>query len=527
VTTQRRTLVVNDEELDQLRTPIDGIVLEHPAGSDEFTLADGPFSTYRRSLAVTSRADGVHDVVETTSWRLAVPVFSFLFWPLIRRHIAQGHRNQSPWWAPADRLDARAARVIGLLGVLAIINGFIGSVIGQTLTFAADDFCAEFAELADGARTCVDARHDRSARADILSIVRVAIVLALGLVVIGDRKGRRVAMSIAAVISTAATFAGALMPSIEWLAVTQVLARGSATGMWLLILIFAAEEFPPRSRAYGVSMLVLLAGLGTGMVIWVLPAAGVADWGWRIVYGVAALFVPAVVWATRQLPHTRRFERLDQRPIRESLTEFWSNVTLRRRLALLSVGALAANVFSTPASQFDNQFLRDELGFTASEISIFSLITGTPIGFGVLLGGMLADRLGRRPVGAFGIAVGSAMTLLSFFSESPAIYAVRLVGTVLGAGVAVPALAVYGPELFPTRLRSTANGITVAFAVVGSVIGLQIVGRLSERWDAFGPALAVAAIGPAVLIVLIVALYPETARRTLEDINDEPELTER
>jgi len=525
VTTQRRTLVVNDAELSVLRTPIDGILLEKPAGPDRFVLGEGPFSSYERTLSVRPLTDDSHEVTEETTWKINIPAFSFLVWLPFHRHVRLGHRDHQPWWAPAGRLDARAARVIGFLGVLAIINGYVGTVIGQTLTFAADDFCGEFRELADGARTCIDPAHDRSARANIFSIVRVAILFALGLTVLADRKGRRFAMSIASIVSVVATLAGAFAPAIHWVTATQILARGSATGMWLLLLVFAAEEFPPKSRAYGVSVLVLLAGLGSGMVVWVLPSAGLADWGWRIVYAVAALFVPVAIWATKNLPNTRRFDRLDSRPIRESLAEFASNHTLRNRLLLLSVGALAATMFATPASQFDNQFLRDELGFTAGRISLFTVTTGTPIGLGGLLGGKLADRFGRRPVGAFGLAFGTAMTLLSFFSGGVTIWAVRMIGVVLGAGVAVPALAVYGPELFPTRLRSTANGVTIVFGVIGSVIGLQLVGRLAERWDSFGQALAVASVGPLLLVGLILFLYPETANRTLEDINDEPELS--
>ena len=503
-------------------------MLEKRGNSDVFVLDEGPFSIYERTLTVRQLEDNAHEVTEETTWKLSIPVFGLLMWFPFRHHVKRGQVNPSPWWAPAGRLDSRAAYVMGLLGVLAIVNGYIGTVIGQTLTFAADEFCGEFAALengAEGARTCVDPDHDRSARANIFSIVRVAIVFALGLTVLSDRKGRRFAMTIASLLSIAATALGALAPAIHWVTGTQILARGSATGMWLLLLVFAAEELPPKSRAYGVSVLVLLAGLGSGMVVWVLPTAGVADWGWRIVYGVAALFFPLAVWATRKLPTTRRFDRLDHRPVRESLAEFANNPALRNRLLLLSIGALAATIFSTPASQFDNQFLRDELGFSPSRISLFTVTTGTPVGLGVLLGGMMADKFGRRPVGAIGLLIGTSMTLLSFFSGGIAIWAIRMVGVVLGAGVAVPALAVYGPELFPTRLRSTANGVTVLFAVIGSVIGLQLVGRLAERWDSFGQALAVATVGPVLLIGLILLLYPETANRTLEEINDEPELT--
>lgn len=526
MTTQRRTLVVNDEQLAQLRRPLDGVLLESVDDLNTFSLAEGPFSTYGRNLVVApGEVPGSHAVIEETTWSLAVPVFWFVFWIPFWLHVRNGQAKVRPWWAPGGRLDERAAYVVGLLGVLAVVNGYIGTVIGQTLTFAADDFCGEFDVDLDGLRTCVDPAHDTSARANIFSIVRVAVVLSLGLMVLADRRGRRTAMTIATTASCAATAIGAFAPFVHWVTATQIVARGFASGMWLLLLVFAAEELPPKSRAYGVSMLVLLAGLGSGMVVWVLPAAGIAEWGWRIVYGVAAIFLPAAFWAARKLPTSRRFSALERRPLRESLAEFGSNPLLRKRLLLLGFGALAATIFSTPASQFDNQFLRDELGFTAARISLFTVTTGTPIGLGVLLGGMMADRLGRRPVGAFGLFVGTSMTLLSFYSGGTAIWFIRSIGVVLGAGVAVPALAVYGPELFPTRLRSTANGVIVAFGVIGSVIGLQLVGRLAERWDSFGRALTVATIGPVLLIGLIITLYPETANKTLEEINDEPELS--
>ena len=529
VTTQRRTLVVNDAQLTSLRRPYDGILLERTAGLNDFELAEGPFSFYERSLEVATVEDvgsgqRQHRVTETTHWKLSIPVFWVIFWMPFYLSVRKGLPKESPWWAPAGRLDARAASVIGYLGVLAIVNGYVGTVIGQTLTFAADDFCASFETNVDDLRTCIDPAHNKSARANVFTVTRIAIVLSLGLAVAADKYGRKKAMTVAVVISCVATALGALSPSLAFVAASQIVARGLATGVSILIAVFAAEELPPKSRAYGVSMLVLLAGLGSGMVVWVLPAADVADWGWRIVYALGAVFLPFAAWAASRLPTTRRFAAAARRTTRESLNELARSPVLRRRLLLLGVGALLATIFATPASQFDNQFLRDELGFSASRISLFTVVTGTPIGLGVLAGGMLADRLGRRPIGAIGTAIGASMTLLSFFSGGAAIWVIRSVGVVLGAGLAVPALAVYGPELFPTRLRSTANGLIIAFGVVGSVIGLQLVGRLAQRWDAFGPALSIAIIGPFVLVILIITAYPETANLTLEEINDEPEI---
>jgi MFS family permease len=106
------------------------------------------------------------------------------------------------------------------------------------------------------------------------------------------------------------------------------------------------------------------------------------------------------------------------------------------------------------------------------------------------------------------LASGWSMWVLSAF------------GAVIGAMV-VPALGVYGPELFPTSLRGRANGIISILGVTGSVIGLIVAGALLDRWDHLGPALAVLSIGPLLMSMLVLFAYPETAHRELEDLNPE------
>lgn len=541
VTSQQRFLHLNHEELLALQEPKDGIVLESEVAPGRFELAEGPFTTWVRTLEVQPHPSGVNGlehedgldrsppdqrfrVTETVEWRLAVPVFWVLFWLPIRWHVARGMQKPSPWWAPSDRLDARAARVIGLLGLLAVVNGYLGTVIGQTLTFAADEFCDTFATNASGIEICVDPSADTSARGDILSIVRVAVVLSLVLSIAADRFGRRAAIRVGIILSTAATALGALAPNLVGLTTTQIFARGLATGLAILIGIVAAEELPTRARAYGLGMLILLAGLGSGMVVWVLPLADVALWGWRLVYAMALVFLPVSIWASAALPQTKRFASQQPTTMRSNLGGLFVSSKLRSRLILLSASTLLAALFASPASQFDNDFLRAELGFDATRVSLFTVVTSTPIGVGVMAGGILADRLGRRPIGALGVSVGTLMTAWSFFAGEPEIWVIRTIGTVFGAGFAIAALAVYGPELFPTRLRSTANGIITAAGVLGTVIGLQIVGNLEERWGNFGEPLLLVAAGPLLVVILILVAYPETANKTLEQINDEPEL---
>jgi MFS family permease len=102
-------------------------------------------------------------------------------------------------------------------------------------------------------------------------------------------------------------------------------------------------------------------------------------------------------------------------------------------------------------------------------------------------------------------------------------WGLSVAGAIAGAMV-VPALGVYGPELFPTSLRGRANGIIAILGVAGSVIGLRIAGDLSDRWDGLGPALALLSIGPLLMALLVLVAYPETAHRELEDLNPEDRL---
>jgi MFS family permease len=80
---------------------------------------------------------------------------------------------------------------------------------------------------------------------------------------------------------------------------------------------------------------------------------------------------------------------------------------------------------------------------------------------------------------------------------------------------------VYWPELFPTSLRGQANGVVSTTAMAGSVVGLLAMGTLADAFGSFAPTMPVVAIGPMLMAVLIVARFPETAHRELEDINPE------
>ncbi len=479
------------------RVPRDCVlVLESDAGDGRFTATEGPFDRYERRLSERVLPDGQVEVTETVDFRVAAPMWRpLLTWPM-RRALAQ-RRTDIPWWAPPDRFDAHTARTISLLCVGMIVTGYLGGIIGQTATFASDEF----------------GTSDR-AQGFLFAAVRLGTLLTLVITTLADHHGRRRMLLIAMTVGCSVTLLGAGSTGLWTLGSSQAVARGMATAISILIGIMAAEAAPRNSRAYVASVLSLTAGLGAGMVVWFLPVADVGIRAWRLLYLLPAVGLPVTWWLARHLRETSRFEQFQA----DGDTEQDRSAMLGRRLVLIAAVGFLILLFAAPASQFRNDFLRDERGFSAAQVSLFVVVTNTPVGIGVAIAGKLADRRGRRPIGAFAVFGGTLLTLATYAIDGWGMWTASVFASIIGS-MAAPALGVYSAEMFGTARRGRANGIVSLVGLGGSALGLLIVGDLSERFDSFAAAFAVVAVAPMVVVVLVLTLFPETAHRELEDIN--------
>ncbi|HEX4978737.1 MAG TPA: MFS transporter, partial [Acidimicrobiales bacterium] len=398
------------------------------------------------------------------------------------------------WWAPPDAVDSRAAAALARLCALAAVAAYPATLLTQTIEFAREEL--GFSERGQSVA---------------LAFARADVLVALTLVAIGDRRGRRDVAVVALVAGCVATAAGSLSPNVAVLTASQVVARGCVTAAVLLIGIIAVEEMPAGSRAYAISLLSVSGALGVGLALASLPLADLDVRGWRVVYAIALVGAPLVRHFARALPESRRFVRPHRQVgLAGHGGRFW----------LLAVSAFLFAVFSTPAAQYQSVFLRRELDFSAARISLFTVATNVWGGIGIVVGGRLADDRGRRIVAAVGIAGGVGATVLMFFTSGWPVWAWSTIGSIVGAAT-VPALSVYGPELFPTSLRGRANGIISGLGRLGSVAGLVVIAVVVGRQDRLAPVIALLALGPLLVAVLVLVAYPETAHLELEELNPE------
>ena len=311
-------------------------------------------------------------VDEIIRYRIVIPWFGWLFALPLRNTLRHRPRDEAmPWWSPPDRLSPRNVAILGLLAAASMAAAFANTLFTQTASFAADGFGID--ERAQGIGGV---------------IVRLGVVIAIPFAMLADRRGRRQMIIVTAWVAPLWCALGAIAPNFWVLVGTQTIGRPVGLALALLIGVVAAEEMPRSSRAYALSVLALAGGLGAGVAVASLRLADVGRDGWRLIYLISLIWLLPAYHLTRQLPETHRFQQ--RHTIAPPLD--------RRRFVIISVVAITANLFVAPASFFQNRYLDDVRGYTGGGIALFTLSTATPASLGLIVGGRIAEIVGRRAI---------------------------------------------------------------------------------------------------------------------------------
>lgn len=172
--------------------------------------------------------------------------------------------------------------------------------------------------------------------------------------------------------------------------------------------------------------------------------------------------------------------------------------------------------------------LRDEdLGFLyGTAFGVFYALFGIPLG-------RLADNWHRVRLLTFGLALWSAMTVVSGFSKSGGMLAGARVGVGIGEATAAPSAYSLISDWFPRRLRATALAIYSAGLYVGGGVSLGIGGLIVSGWNKAYPGggplglvgwqAAFMIVGvPGLLLALLIATLREPIRGQSEGLAPPP-----
>jgi putative MFS transporter len=402
-------------------------------------------------------------------------------------------------------------KLIGLVGIATLLGAYDLNIFG----LAAKQILTDFG-------------HNENMTGPTIAIFRLGVFGALLLCLMADIVGRRRLLLFTILGMALSTLATAFAPNYEAFLAAQLMVRVFAYAEDMLCIVVIAEEFEERTRGWAIGTLGALAAAGAGVAVLMFALVNLLPFGWRAIYVLGAVPLLLLAWMRRDLPETRRFAALKAAGgSAGGIADAWRPlVALLRaypgRLGLLTMAVAAFSFGIAPAIGLMPTFLQSAHGWTPGMVS--SVILGTGI-VGLALSmwvGRLSDTVGRRPTQMVGIFITLSGFLLLYTGDQPWMLVLGILFGVFGqVAVAIQAEA-FGAELFPTAYRATASAMRFLAGVLAGAAGLLLHGNVLAPEVGFGTAVLILMI-PVPLGLIGIALLPETAGKSLEDISRQPE----
>ncbi|MGW2277529.1 MFS transporter [Streptomyces sp. NPDC001770] len=304
---------------------------------------------------------------------------------------------------------------------------------------------------------------------------------------IGDRRGRKAALTLtvtlmsasAILIAVAPTYAVAGYGGVAVLMVARLLQGLSVGGEYAASATYLTEASRPDRRGFASSFqyVSMTAGqlLGLGLLILLqhtLSEDALHDWGWRVPFVVGALGAAVVFYLRRTMLETEVYAESGaaEDADRGTLKALWAH---RREAFLVVALTMGGTVAYYTYTTYLTKFLSKSAGMEKSTATLVSFCALFVFMCLQPLAGMLSDRIGRRPL-LIGFAVGST------FLTVPVLMMLKHAGTFWPAlGLSLLALVVVTgytsinacvkAELFPTGVR--ALGVALPYAVANALFG--------------------------------------------------------
>jgi len=409
------------------------------------------------------------------------------------------------------RLHRWNDRAVVGAAIAAFASGF-----GQFGVVAAlGDVARGFGQVNNGATLVAQVGMSGTALGIGLGIMRLASLGALPVIGLADRFGRRRVLLATVGVGLAMTVLAAASPSYWWFVAIFACGRPVLAATNGLAQVTAAEQTASADRAKAVALIA--AGYGTGAgVIAIVHSLAASTLGFRGVFVLALVPLALLPLLRRWITEPDRFtvaaSGSEHRvPVLDAVAR-----PFRRRLAVIVVLGFAVSVITGPANSFVFLFAQNVLhlpGIVTAGMVVGAGVAGLA---GLLAGRWLADRVGRRLTGALAMVAVALLAIVTYTGSSPALLTGYILG-VFAASVFAPAAGSLINELFPTAVRASAAGWSLAAGVLGAVAGLVVFGAVVGAGHRFAVAGLITFL-PAALIMVLFWLLPETRGREPEDL---------
>jgi MFS family permease len=348
-----------------------------------------------------------------------------------------------------------------------------------------------------------------------LAVLRIASLGGLPLSGLADRVGRRSMLVATCTLGLVFTTLAAFSPGYWWFVVIFALGRPLLSATNAIAQVVAAEETASSDRAKAIALIAAGYGVGSGLTA-VIDGVWKNSLGFRGLFALAVVPLAAIFFIRRWLVEPGRFA-IAAAAVAHPVPVFGAIRPLYRgRLLTVASIVFAVAMVAGPANSFLFVYAHNVLGVSGDQTAAMVTVAAAFGLSGLLLGRVLADRVGRRLTGAVALTAVALTGILTYSGSRTGLF-VGFELAVLSASTFAPAAGALVNELFPTAVRASVAGWNVAASVAGAVVGLLAFGAIADVGDRFAFGAAVTFL-PAVLATGLFALLPETRGREPEDL---------
>ena len=310
----------------------------------------------------------------------------------------------------------------------------------------------------------------------------------------GDKKGRKWALSISILLMSGATFLIGCLPTYAMIGVgaplllllLRMVQSFSAAGEYAGAATFIAEYAPTNHRGFYCSMVPAstAAGLLVGSLfasamfnIWGAESQFVIEWGWRIPFWLAGPLGYITYYIREHLEDSPVYEQMqndlkakglkgEDKPMRTLLRKHFKRL-------IISFGACVLNAvgFYAVLTYLPN-YLETTLNYDPASASIITnIVLVVYIGF-IFLSGRVSDRLGRKKMLIAACVGFIVLTIPAFMLLSTMNFVIILVVELvmcLLLTINDGTLSSYLNETFPTDVRY--SGFALSFNLANAIFG--------------------------------------------------------
>jgi MFS family permease len=343
---------------------------------------------------------------------------------------------------------------------------------------------------------------------------------ALGGVVFGvvaDRWGRTRALSLSILIYSVFTAACGFAQNVAQLAAFRLFLGIGMGGEWASGAALVSETWPAEHRGKALALMQSCWALGYGAAA-IVTALVLPRYGWRAVFLVGVLPALFTLWIRQYVREPELWQRARAQP--HAATGLRS--LLRRDLLVLTIAITLMNAATMFAWWGLNLWIpaylslplqQGGIGLSTVVMSAFVVAMQVGMWFGYVTFGFVSDRFGRKPTYVVYLIAASALVVLYSLVRAPAaLLALGPLVAFFGTGY-FSGFGAITAEIYPTRIRATAQGFTYNIGRLASAVAPFAVGAIAQE-RGFGVAFMMTA-GAFLIAASFWSIIPETRGRQL------------